>query len=192
MSVVCSLRRVTNEVATKLLEEPELINDFLGQPRPQTGGLIGRLFGRKPAKETYSKVVSFSRFDGDEFDTDKAWHGIHYLLTGRADEGTAPLNFLFCGGDEVGDIDVGYGPARVLIREKVLELNGQLSKVSEAELRSRFNPKAMMDASVYPEIWDRDPKKDDTLGYLMESYRPLQSFVSEAAKQQQAIVIWMT
>src|SRR5918994_521667 len=27
----------------------------------------------------------------------------------------------------------------------------------------------MMRLEIYPEIWDRDPEKDDTLGYLMES-----------------------
>jgi hypothetical protein len=26
----------------------------------------------------------------------------------------------------------------------------------------------MMRLEIYPEIWDRDPAKDDTLGYLLE------------------------
>lgn len=28
----------------------------------------------------------------------------------------------------------------------------------------------MVKKEIYPEIWDRDPKDDDTLGYLIEYY----------------------
>lgn len=41
---------------------------------------------------------------------DKAWHGIHYLLTGTAWEGDPPLNFLVTGGREVGTEEIGIGP----------------------------------------------------------------------------------
>ena len=47
-------------------------------------------------------------------DLDKAWHGIHYLLTGTAWEGDAPLDTLLVGGTEVPDPDEewGCGPPR--------------------------------------------------------------------------------
>jgi hypothetical protein len=48
----------------------------------------------------------------DDLDVDKAWHGIHFLLCGQAWESPFPLGFIL-GGEEVGDVDVGYGPARV-------------------------------------------------------------------------------
>jgi uncharacterized protein DUF1877 len=32
--------------------------------------------------------------NGNELDVDKAWHGLHFLLTGSAWEGSFPLNFI--------------------------------------------------------------------------------------------------
>ena len=34
---------------------------------------------------------------------EKAWHGLHFLLTGRAGESGVPLGFLLEGGQEVGE-----------------------------------------------------------------------------------------
>lgn len=42
---------------------------------------------------------------------DKAWHILHYLLTGNFGDGQGPGDILMTG-EEVGD-DIGYGPARV-------------------------------------------------------------------------------
>src|SRR5512135_1798793 len=62
--------------------------------------------------------VLYPQSDGDtmmsddvHLDVDKAWNGIHFLLTGDAQHGTPPLGFIV-GGKPLGDIDVGYGPAR--------------------------------------------------------------------------------
>ncbi len=57
--------------------------------------------------------------DGDSeppnyIDLDKAWHGVHYLLTGQADGGELPHSLAVTGGEEFGP-EVGYGPARFLI-----------------------------------------------------------------------------
>ena len=36
---------------------------------------------------------------------EKAWHGLHFLLTGSAGESCVPLGFLLEGGQEVGEDD---------------------------------------------------------------------------------------
>jgi hypothetical protein len=46
-------------------------------------------------------------------DRDKAWHGIHFLLTGTAWEGTGPKASLLLGGKQ-STFEVGHGPARGL------------------------------------------------------------------------------
>ena len=46
-------------------------------------------------------------------DLDKAWHCIHFMLTGSTYDVTQPLGGAVLGGDGVGD-DLGYGPARIL------------------------------------------------------------------------------
>ena len=46
---------------------------------------------------------------GDELEVDKAWHGLHFLLTGSAWEGSFSWIPVVAGGSEVGD-NLGYGP----------------------------------------------------------------------------------
>jgi hypothetical protein len=38
-----------------------------------------------------------SNGNGDELEIDKSWHGLHFLLTGSAREGSFPLNFIVAG-----------------------------------------------------------------------------------------------
>src|SRR5436309_1032657 len=82
---------------------------------------------------------------------EKAWHGLHFLLTGFAWEGELPLAFLIQGGEAIGD-DLGYGPPRLFEHPQVAELDAALDAISEDELWSRFDPEQM--SGVYPEIWD--------------------------------------
>src|ERR1700733_10559446 len=92
-------------------------------------------------------------------DVDKAWHGIHFLLNGEAWEGTPPLDFIV-GGQAIGDIDVGYGPARGFSADEVAAIAAALHPITAETLRARFDPAAMMAADIYPTIWDRKPEDD--------------------------------
>jgi len=129
-----------------------------------------------------------------DLDIDKAWHGIHFLLTGTAWEGDGPLAFVVNGGTPIGDEDghdVGYGPARGFTSGEVREIAEALAGIDSKDLDGRFDPAAMTKAEVYPSIWDRAPEEDDTLGYLREHYVVLRSFVTEAAAAGQALLVWL-
>lgn len=102
-----------------------------------------------------------------------------------------PFCYLIQGGNEVGDIDVGYGPARVLRPEEVATFDAALLALSVNELQRRFDPDAMMRANIYPEIWDRDPAEDDALSYLLEYFEDLRVFVGEARKLSKGIIIYL-
>src|SRR5262245_9012884 len=55
-------------------------------------------------------------------DIDKTWAAIHFLLTGEtpyADEPRTPLGDAVFGGNWLGDVDVGCGPARYLTPAEV-------------------------------------------------------------------------
>src|SRR4051812_34848725 len=75
-------------------------------------------------------------------DLDKSWHIIHFLLAGDAWAGKQPHANAICGGAELGDTDVGYGPARYLTPAQVKEVAGALSGISANELWSRFDSSA--------------------------------------------------
>ena len=50
-----------------------------------------------------------------EVDLDKAWHGIHYLLTGSVESNKTLASKVIMGGEDIGP-DRGYGPARCLAK----------------------------------------------------------------------------
>jgi Domain of unknown function (DUF1877) len=170
-------------------DDPEIYESARQQPAKSS--FLGRLFGRAPVAEAGPSGEDFALADGEgvSTDLDKAWHGIHYLLTGTAWEGVAPLNFLVAGGRSVGDIDVGYGPARVLSAAETRAAHEALTQLSDDELRGRFDPAAMTKKDIYPEIWDRPPEEDDTLGYLLEYVRTLREFLAQAVEQRQGLVV---
>lgn len=131
--------------------------------------------------------------DGDSdppnyIDVDKAWHGIHYLLAGKADVGAEPLSWAVMGGEEIGD-EVGYGPARFLEPEQVRSIASWLP--DDSVFKSRFDPQAMERARIYPEvIWVRDDA--DALEYLVENYRELVAFYKSAAERGDGAILWLS
>lgn len=168
-------------------DDPEMFEQArAAQSKPS---LLSRLFGRRSASSTEADSNVSA---GDLSDLDKAWHGIHYLLTGSAYEGDAPLDFLVAGGREVGDIDVGYGPARVLTSAETRRVRDALRLLDDETLRSRFDPRDMMEKEIYPEIWDRPPADEDTLGYLIDNLQVLRTFLDKAVAQNVGLVLYLS
>lgn len=105
----------------------------------------------------------------DLLSLEKAWHGLHYLLTGSATEGGLPLGFLLEGGEAVGDDD-GYGPPRMFSPAEVQQIDAALAAVSDAALWSRFDADEMSSEGVYPDCWDEeeDELREEYLSYFHE------------------------
>jgi hypothetical protein len=165
MGMIATFRRLPEADLTRLREDPELLEDYLGAEEP---------FG------------DFGPFT--DLDVDKAWHAIHFLLTGSAWEGAAPLNFIAAGGTEIED-DGEDGATRWLNSAEVVALADALSEIPTSTLMERFDPKALSAAGIYPEIWDRPPEKDDARGYVAQYYEMLRSFILGAASQREALLI---
>jgi hypothetical protein len=118
---------------------------------------------------------------------EKAWHGLHYLLTGDAWDGEAPLNFLVVGGQPIGDVDFGYGPARLLNPAEVQSLADALLTISDDQLWSRFDAEKLTEEQIYPLIWD-EPAEDLREEYLMY-FHDLKTFVSQSAAEGMALIL---
>lgn len=118
-------------------------------------------------------------------DLDKAWHGLHWLLTGRADPHPAPLSDAILGGEEIGE-DLGYGPSYLLTPDRVRAVATALEALDEAELRARADPTAMDRAELYPGIWGEEEGLFDLM--LLPSFQDLRDFYAEAARQGQVVV----
>lgn len=125
----------------------------------------------------------------DALNIDKAWHGIHYLLTGSAKATRDPASLAVLGGKEIG-ADLGYGPARLLSPSQVKEVAAVLRRQTPEELRAKYAPKRMEKLEIYPDIWVRDG--NEARDYLIDYYQKLARFYERAASAGQAVIITLT
>jgi len=133
--------------------------------------------------------------DAYSMDIDKAWGGILYLLTGKAfasgslEDEVDSLNRIFFSAqffDE--DMDVGYGPAHYLTPEQVAGINRKIASLTEADLKSHYDPEAMnKEKKLYPSLdWN-----EKIFDYLYFHFQALQSFFATAASRGEAIVTFL-
>jgi hypothetical protein len=169
VSIIANLRSASDPQLDALLAEPERLEDFLDDEED---------FGR-PAPVL-------------ELDLDRAWHGIHFLLTGTAVEGQAPLDFLERGGQEVGDVDLGYGPARALRAAEVAVIARALEGVSSQALRERFDPLRMRMLEIYPDTWDGKADEADPLGFLLSYFEELRTYVQRVAQTGLGMLVYLS
>ncbi len=169
MGMYCELRQMSPAYAQRLLQNPGEVLQYYADAGE----------GELPEEA-----------QGEDLNLDKAWHGLHYLLTGTAWGGEAPWNALLLGGEQVGDEevhDIGYGPARILLPPQVTAFSRALDQLDPARLGNRFNPAEMTKLDIYPSIWDR---QDESLEeWLQESLAELQGFLRRAVAQQQAVIV---
>ncbi len=82
-------------------------------------------------------------------DVDKAWHGIHFLLTGEVWGGEPPLANRDTWRYRDRD-DVGYGPARYLSVDEVRAAAAALKDITPDGLRSRYVAAELSENEIYP------------------------------------------
>ncbi len=162
MSMILCLKETPDAKIEELLKDPDSIENFVDEAQ-----------------------------DSGYLELDKAWHGIHFLLTNSDWQGEEPLCYLLYGGKPIGDIDVGYGPANAITSKQVAEFDAALETIDEAEFRSRFNPAAMKASEIYPSVWDRPLEKEDNLGYLCHHFTALKAYVKAAKHANNGMIIWM-
>ena len=122
---------------------------------------------------------------GAQMDLDKAWHGIHYMLTGDPWNGEPPLSWAVMGGTELGE-DTGYGPPRYLEPEQVSRVARALKEISPDEFSGRYDRETMKNADIYAVGDDSDPE------YFTQYYLQLRDFYQDAASNGNGMIIFMT
>src|SRR5688500_1782945 len=109
---------------------------MIGNLRPASDVEIERLLAHPPDITRFLYGADAER--QERVVLDKAWHAIHFALTGSRLGGDPPLNFLL-EGTPVGDVDVGYGPARVLSSHEVRAVANALESVSTEDVARRVD-----------------------------------------------------
>jgi type I restriction-modification system DNA methylase subunit len=159
--MIASYFRVSNKILEKLKAHPEKIEDIV--------------FDSEELQEI-------------EFDIDKAWHGIYFLLTGKVgfDETVhCIVGQAILGGRELGE-DIGYGPLRFLEPSEVAIINNELRNISVEDLANRFDLEAINDQDIYPMSGEWEMEDKD---YLLEYYEGLLNYFNKAANEQEAMLL---
>ncbi|MGI4760735.1 MAG: YfbM family protein [Janthinobacterium lividum] len=128
----------------------------------------------------------------DELDIEKAWHGLHFMLTGTAWEGVEPVCYLLSGGEQIGneeEHDVGYGPARGIRASKVQNFANAISVITEQNFANLYDGQKMAALELYPRGWEEEPA--EMQNWLTSSFNSLQEFVKQAAQKKKALLIYL-
>jgi hypothetical protein len=149
--------------------------------------------GKAAMSPTPKKQSSIAERDvGALLDIEKAWHGLHYLLTGNAEQAVPGAGEAVLGGSTIGP-QLGYGPARLLKAEEVALVSSALSSLTRDALRARFDPKAMSRAQVYPGGWDDSSREGDEVNvdWLLAAFDDLRDFYQTVASRGSAILLYL-
>lgn len=159
---------------------------MIGNLRPASDSEIERLL-ENPADITRFLYGSEAG-EHERVNLKKAWHAIHFVLTGSRLGGDEPLNFLIAEGTLVGDVDVGFGPARVLTSAQVQSIAQALAPIEPDDLARRVDLRKLDDEVIYPGNWQRDGIGVD---YVVDNYRTMRSLIDRAAGQGKGLVLYI-
>lgn len=116
------------------------------------------------------------------FEVEDYWGALDFILTGDSDGVDGPIGFLLTWGTPIGDIDVGYGPARALRPRQVRDVSDALAKIPAESFAQRINMATLEAEGVYHA--DSFLAKD-----LVDLYTELRAFVDRAAAEQSGLVV---
>lgn len=183
MSMIGCYRRVTPTELRLLQSNPGSIAEFL-YPEEEQRAIGEALQNNQPIPKSKN------------FDVDKAWQAIQFLLCGDAWEGQPPLGNAVLGGNDLGNVDLEYG-ARYLTPDDV-RLTAQALEVLPVErLMERFDYEALVQcgASWLPDDADMEERKSREEGerdYILFHYTALRRYFLEAAQAGDAMLLWIS
>jgi hypothetical protein len=191
MGIAYSLIRVAPETVAALKGRPRVVADFVyGDPdfyeAPKLG-IIARLLGRKASEDTAPVP---KRRDDDEIDLDKAWHIIHYLLTGCVERADGPLGLIADDLHPLADIDLGLGRPNIVSEDAVRLFADSSEALTDADFLARYVPEEIPAEDLYLGNVIQRGDHDDIKEYALENFRLLRAFARQAADNGEAIITY--
>lgn len=129
--------------------------------------------------------------EASAIDLGKAWHGIHFLLSGDSllpgdPAAKLPEAFLLRGGTEIDGFEFG---ARGLSSSEVRAVDAALQRVTADALRQLLDAKKLDEAEIYPGGWE--DAEDEDLEWIVERYATLREVVHQAAHDGNGIIVYL-
>ena len=100
-----------------------------------------------------------------------------------------PDAFLIDGGSYVGDVDVGYGPARAFDSCEVKRITQTLVRKNPADLAKNFDINQMLDDDIYPQIWD---SQVNVLDACLNRFTAMQHFMRHVAENDLGLTLYLS
>lgn len=189
MGMVGCFCALEDEDLQAVIQEPKRFHSLWGEPAAEFQlSWLARLFGAKAPAPPEEKPWQPSQPVIDA-DVDKAWHGIHFLLTGTDWDGEGPLAFMLQGGEVILE-DTGYGYPHGFSSDEVKEIAAALSSLDVDQLYEQANPADFARHSIYPEVWTHEPK-EECIGYVTDYLKELQKFIADVAASNRAMIVYL-
>lgn len=189
MGVCLDISSISDSNAGVLLEHPRLIWNIIF---PQHTNILTVKSEHPLASLIPPEPYSHGRFEPEAHVTKltvgEYWHGLHYLLCNEVWSGALPDAFLIDGGEFVGEVDIGYGPARVFTSEEVAEIAESMQAKTRRTLTHNFDSSKMLDFDIYPQIWD----EETALPTCLNHFEKLQGFLKDLANYNLGMVVYLT
>ena len=200
MSMICRFVEVSPGLLGRLEQDPDIADVLFHEPvafarieidesaRPVYQERLERILGGAASatavleRLTHPAPAPELEGKGESLSIEEAWHGVHYLLTGRTEPGCEPAAEPILGGIEIGD-DQGYGPVRYYTPALVGTLAASLAAQDEKAMALRFHPERMEQLAIYPRGWD-----ETRLEWLVAEFQKLRSFYARAAAGGNGVV----
>ncbi len=115
----------------------------------------------------------------DLVDFDMAWHGVHWLLTGSADDVGHPLGIIIAALPELGADENGEGGIGLIAPPLMKAFADALDKLDDATLARRFDARAMAKADVYMAETFTGADAPD---YVMQGLPALRQFAAQCRR----------
>ncbi len=158
MSIVCKMKQLEPDILELLKKNPDKID------------------------------ILIQNFGIEVLSLDKAWQGIHFLLTDSPWGMEGILAKAILAGNEIGK-DIGNGPARYLEADEVWEIAENLKKVNKSNLEKKYDEEKFEDANIY----GFDPENaSDMIWYFLEYYEDMYDYYIEAALEGNGMLIYMS
>lgn len=211
MSLTLLMQPLTDENLSFLIKKPSLIWKVIGNDDTllcdtvrTRGQIIGNVLDhlikstgisgllKKSGSSELENACFSSENEQDWVSLDTAWHAIHYMLSGNVFDGTFPMDFLLFGGQDIGTIDVGFGPARAVFSSEIKVIHTFLSGLPTDVFMSAYDADAFCREKIYPEIWYRFYADDENRAYIRDNYEIMKYNVSRAAENNDGMLLWIS
>lgn len=205
MSMIGYLRQVSPGALVRLRESPDTLGRLVGRGFTMPAGMMSdeavqRVLGTAP-QHLREQLAAMLRPKGNDpgaglsvedappaLSLEKAWHALHFLLTGSAGPTPTALGSALLGGEETA-VDLGYGPVRILAPDDVATVAGALASLTPEVLAGRYDEAAMEQAGVYPGGWARDAEQ--SRDWLLGSFEQLRGYYAQARERGFGMLLYV-